>query len=264
MFTIGGLSGVMHSIVASDTQQTDTYFVVAHFHYVLFGGLVFAIFGGMYYWWPKVFGHLLNEKLGKINFWTMMVGFNLTFFPMHFSGLWGQPRRGYTYPKSLGVETMNLLSTIGGFIIALATLLFVINVFVSRKHGEKATADPWDGRTLEWSIPSPAPYYNFVEVPTVTSLDDFWHQKYAEGDDGRLVRVAGGGATEVVPADPREIDVSKMHLPDPSYYPLVLAAGLPILGYSFVYNNALVRILGALVIVAGIVGWGLEPYAEEH
>ncbi len=264
MFTIGGLSGVMHAIVASDTQQTDTYFVVAHFHYVLFGGLVFAIFGGMHYWWPKVFGHFLSEKLGKVTFWVMMVGFNLTFFPMHFAGLWGQPRRGYTYPAGLGVETMNRLSTLGGFIVALATLMFVINVLVSRKHGAKASADPWDARTLEWSIPSPAPYYNFVEVPTVTQLDDYWHQKYQANEDGRLVRIEGSGANEQPAVDPSTVDVSGMHLPDPSYFPLVLAAGLPILGYSFIYDNALLRLAGAVVILAGVIGWGLEPYAEEH
>ena len=215
MFTIGGLSGVMHAIVASDTQQTDTYFVVAHFHYVLFGGLVFAIFGGFYYWWPKVFGHMLNEKLGKVNFWVMLVGFNLTFFPMHFAGLWGQPRRGYTYPKNLGVETMNVLSTIGGFIVALATLLFVINVFVSRKHGEKASSDPWDGRTLEWSIPSPAPVYNFLEVPNVKSLDDFWHRKYAEDESGRLARLPDADSAGEIRPD--HVDMSGMHLPDPPY-----------------------------------------------
>ena len=127
-FTIGGLSGVMHSIVPADTQQTDTYFVVAHFHYVLFGGLVFAIFGGFYYWWPKVFGKMLNEKMGKLNFWLMVIGFNLTFFPMHFLGFEGEPRRTYTYPTGMGWDTLNLLATIGAFIIALSVLVFLVNV----------------------------------------------------------------------------------------------------------------------------------------
>ncbi|MCU1467991.1 MAG: cytochrome oxidase subunit, partial [Actinomycetia bacterium] len=127
-FTIGGLSGVMHSIVPSDTQQTDTYFVVAHFHYVLFGGLVFAVFGGFYYWWPKVFGKMLNEKMGKLNFWLMVIGFNLTFFPMHFLGFEGQPRRTYTYPSGMGWDTLNLLATIGAFIIATSVLVFLVNV----------------------------------------------------------------------------------------------------------------------------------------
>ena len=138
MFTIGGLSGVMHSIVPADTQQTDTYFVVAHFHYVLFGGLVFAIFGGFYYWWPKVFGKMLNERLGKLNFWLMLIGFNLTFFPMHILGLEGQPRRTYTYASGMGWDNLNLLVSIGSFIIAFSVLVFLVNIIVSTLRGEKA------------------------------------------------------------------------------------------------------------------------------
>src|SRR5262249_31350331 len=128
MFTIGGLSGVLHSIVVADTQQTDTYFVVAHFHYVLFGGLVFGLFSGFYYWWPKVFGRMLDERLGKITFWTILVGFNLTFFPMHIVGLVGMPRRTYRYPSGMGWDTLNLIETIGAFVIALGVFLFLVNV----------------------------------------------------------------------------------------------------------------------------------------
>ena len=167
-FTIGGLSGVMHSIVPADTQQTDTYFVVAHFHYVLFGGLVFAVFGGFYYWWPKVFGKMLNEKMGKLNFWLMVIGFNLTFFPMHFLGFEGQPRRTYTYPSGMGWDTLNLLATIGAFIIALSVLVFLVNVIFTdapRRDGRRTTRGT--RRTLEWSIPSPPPEYNFAEIPIV-------------------------------------------------------------------------------------------------
>ena len=145
-FTIGGLSGVMHSIVPSDTQQTDTYFVVAHFHYVLFGGLVFAVFGGFYYWWPKVFGKMLNEKMGKLNFWLMVIGFNLTFFPMHFLGFEGQPRRTYTYPSGMGWDTLNLLATIGAFIIATSVLVFIVNIIFTARRGERVGHDPWDAR----------------------------------------------------------------------------------------------------------------------
>src|SRR5204863_2929966 len=155
MFTLGGLSGVLHSVVPADTQQTDTYFVVAHFHYVLFGGLVFAFFGGFYYWWPKFFGRMLNETMGKINFWLMVIGFNLTFFPMHFLGFEGQPRRTYTYPKGMGWDTLNLLSTIGAFIIAVSVLTYLVNVIYTTKRGPIASRDPWDARTLEWSTPSP-------------------------------------------------------------------------------------------------------------
>src|SRR5450759_1152364 len=167
-FTIGGLSGVMHSIVPSDTQQTDTYFVVAHFHYVLFGGLVFAIFGGFHYWWPKVFGKMLDERMGKVNFGLTLVGFNRTFCPMHIVGLEGMPRRTYTYGTGLGWDLLNKLETIGGFTIAMAVLIFIVNVVRTQLRGEQAPEDPWDARTLEWTTPSPPPEYNFAEVPIVT------------------------------------------------------------------------------------------------
>ena len=207
-FTIGGLSGVMHAIVPSDTQQTDTYFVVAHFHYVLFGGLVFAIFGGFFYWWPKFFGYMLNETMGKITFWTMVIGFNLTFFPMHFLGFVGQPRRTYTYPEGMGWAGLNLLATIGAFIIALAVLIFLVNVVYSTRRKVPAGPDPWDARTLEWMTSSPPPEYNFAEVPIVTHLDEFWHRKYTEDDEGRLVKLPSGAAVEVAEQTPAEIDKS--------------------------------------------------------
>ena len=142
MFTIGGLSGVTHSIVPADTQQTDTYYVVAHFHYVLFGGLIFAIFGGFYYWWPKVFGSMLNERLGKLNFWLMLIGFNLTFFPMHILGLEGQPRRTYTYATGMGWDNLNLLVSIGSFVIALAVLVFLVNIILQHAAGREGGVGP--------------------------------------------------------------------------------------------------------------------------
>ena len=194
MFTIGGLSGVTHSIVPADTQQTDTYYVVAHFHYVLFGGLIFALFGGFYYWWPKMFGRKLDERLGKLNFWLMLIGFNLTFFPMHVLGLQGQPRRTYTYAEGMGWDFMNLLVTIGGFVIAASVLLFLVNIIVTGRRPATNEADPWDGRTLEWSIPTPVPEYNFAEIPQVHARDDFWHRKYTEDEEGRLVKLPAGGA----------------------------------------------------------------------
>src|SRR5881227_2080623 len=151
MFTIGGLSGVTHSLSAHDRQQTDTYYIVAHFHYVLFGGSIFAIFGGFYYWWPKVFGHLLSDRIGKIQFWLTFIGFNMTFGPMHILGLQGMPRRIYTYDKSLNLAGWNLVASIGAFVIASAVALFIVNVIWSRRHGEVASGDPWDARSLEWS-----------------------------------------------------------------------------------------------------------------
>jgi cytochrome c oxidase subunit 1 len=261
MFTIGGLSGVMHSIVPSDAQQTDTYFVVAHFHYVLFGGLVFAIFGGLYYWWPKVFGHMLNEGLGKLNFWLMLIGFNLTFFPMHIVGLEGMPRRTYTYGSGYGWDTLNKLETIGAFIIALSVLVFFVNIFVSRAKRIPAGPDPWDGRTLEWSVPSPVPEYNFLEIPEVHAFDDFWHKKYTEDEEGRLVRLPAGGSD--AGEHDVEIDASNIHLPSPSYWPLVFALGLPIMGYGFVYKAWWLLGIGVFVAMFGLTAWSFEPSTAE-
>jgi cytochrome c oxidase subunit 1 len=255
MFTVGGLSGVTHAIVPADTQQTDTYYVVAHFHYVLFGGLVFALFAGFYYWYPKVFGRMLDERLGKINFWTLFVGFNLTFFPMHLLGLWGMPRRTYRYDDGLGWTTLNQLVTVGAFIIAFSVLLFVVNAVVSKSRGRIAGNDPWDARTLEWTISSPPPEYNFAEIPEVHSRDDFWHQKYTEDDEGRLVPLPSGGAD----AHAASHDGHGIHLPSPSYYPLVTALGLPILGYAAVFENVWLAIVGAIVLLFGIYAWAIEP-----
>ena len=157
MFLIGGISGVMHAVSASDAQQQDTYFIPAHIHYVLFGGAIMALMSGIYYWYPKITGKMYDEKLGKFHFWTLMVGQNLTFFPMHFVGLEGMPRRIYTYAEGMGWDLWNGVSTFGVFIIILSFLAFILNFVKSWKSGEIAPADPWDGRTLEWSIPSTAP-----------------------------------------------------------------------------------------------------------
>src|SRR5438034_8358272 len=189
MFVIGGLSGVTHAVVPSDYQQTDTYYIVAHFHYLLFGGAVFGLFGAMYYWWPKVFARQLNELWGKVQFWILLVGFNLAFGPMHILGLGGMIRREYTYPASLGLTFWNQVSTVGAFTIALSIAAFIVNVVVtSRKATGLANEDPWDARTIEWMTPSPPPIYNFAEIPTVHSVDEFWHRKYVEDKEGRLVR----------------------------------------------------------------------------
>jgi cytochrome c oxidase subunit 1 len=261
-FTVGGLSGVMHSIVPSDTQQTDTYFVVAHFHYVLFGGLVFAVFGGFHYWWPKVFGYMLHEGIGKVTFWTMVVGFNLTFFPMHFVGFEGQPRRTYTYPEGMGWDFMNLLETIGAFVIALSVLMFIVNIFFSYQRRQAVWSDPWDARTLEWATSSPPPEYNFAEVPIVTHRDELWHRKYTEDDEGRLVKLPAGGAVDTDEQARAVAEPHGIHMPSPSYWPLVFAISLPVLGYGFVFKNWWVLALGALIGFFGVNGWAIEPSTE--
>ncbi|MGZ4680431.1 MAG: cytochrome c oxidase subunit I, partial [Ilumatobacteraceae bacterium] len=312
MFTLGGLSGVLHSIVPADTQQTDTYFVVAHFHYVLFGGLFLGIFSGLYFWWPKIFGRLLNETLGKWNFWIMLIGFNLTFFPMHILGLTGMPRRTYRYPSGMGWDSLNMIETVGAFVIVVSVLIFFVNIIYSTKRGDIAGNDPWDGRSLEWSIPSPPPAYNFADIPVVEARDDWWHRKYTEDADGRLVRLPSGGSDEAgeatggaaaesggsggsggEPAGETAVetvgssvavadapvaeaggatpavadyhtDGHGIHLPSPSYYPLVLAAGLPCLGYAAVFNEILWVIPGLILLLFGMFAWGLEPSVDEE
>ena len=169
VFTIGGLSGIFLASFPFDWQVTDTYFVVAHMHYVLFGGSAFALFAGFYYWWPKMFGRILDERLGKLNFWLYFIGVNLTFFPQHFLGLLGMPRRVWTWDGNAWWQTWNLMSTIGSFVMALATLVFLINVIKTARVGRRAGHDPWLADTLEWFTSSPPPAHNFDRVPYVTS-----------------------------------------------------------------------------------------------
>jgi len=174
MFVIGGLSGVMLATVPINWQVHDTYFVVAHLHYVLFGGSVFGFFSGFYYWYPKITGRKMNEMLGKAHFWIQVIGFNMTFFGMHIVGLLGMPRRIYTYASGQGWDTYNFISTIGAFTIALGVLLFVINWFMSLKSGEAVGNDAWGGATLEWATSSPPPPHNFNKIPAVHGLNPLW------------------------------------------------------------------------------------------
>ncbi len=168
-FLVGGITGVIQALIPLDMQVHNTYWVVAHFHYVLFGGSVFGIFAGFYYWLPKITGKLLNEKLGVVHFVLMWVGFNLTFFPMHILGLLGMPRRIATYAGGQGWDVPNLLATVGAFMIATSVLIFMVNFVISLRKGKTAGDDPWEGNTLEWSISSPPPEHNFAVLPTVHS-----------------------------------------------------------------------------------------------
>ena len=169
MFVIGGISGVFNAVVPIDYQVQDTYFVVAHLHYVLFGGSVFGLFAGLYYWTPKVTGWMMNEKLGKLHFWLMLLGFNITFFPMHLLGLEGMPRRIYDYSPTRGWTGLNVLATLGAFLIAASVLVYMINLYVSWKQRVPAGDDPWEANTLEWATSSPPPSYNFDKVLPVYS-----------------------------------------------------------------------------------------------
>ena len=254
MFTIGGISGVMHAQAASDAQQQDTYFIVAHLHYVLFGGSIFALLAGIYYWFPKFSGRMFSEKLGKLNFWLAFVGFNLAFFPMHFTGMDGMPRRIYTYSSEMGWSMWNGVSTVGAFMLALSMLVFLHNIVTSWRKGELASDDPWDGRTLEWSIPSPPPEYNFAEIPTVYDRDDWWSQKRRQVR--RAVPVGGGSGEE---------EGHSIHMPQPSYWPIVVAIGLLIGGYGLIYNIA-VAAIGMGIGMLAVYAWSFEPVndPEEH
>jgi cytochrome c oxidase subunit I+III len=190
LFVLGGLTGVMLASVSFDTQAHDTFFVVAHFHYVLIGGAVFPLFGAIYYWFPKWSGRLLNETLGKWHFWLFFVGFNLTFFPMHILGLHGMPRRVYTYVPETGWASLNLLATVGAGLMGFSILLFLTNVAWSRKRGLVAGADPWGSPTLEWAAPSPPPPYTYIHLPTVRGSHALW-------DDFELAPVIIGLKSEV-------------------------------------------------------------------
>jgi len=255
MFTIGGLSGVTHALVPADWEQHNTYYIVAHFHYVLFGGSVFGLFAGVYYWFPKMTGRLLNEKIGLCHFWLMLIGFNVTFGPMHVLGLDGMPRRIYTYAAGNGWGFWNMVSTVGAFTIALSILLFFINVFVSLRKEPDAGPDPWDGRTLEWTIPSPPPEHNFDRIPIVQARDSLWHQK--------LLRRFSAPRAEGLEEAAQE-PVGRIHMPNPSYYPILTALGLPIMGYGIIYqqdSHAFFGLLaaGLLVLLVGAFGWAMEP-----
>ena len=251
LFIIGGLSGVMHASPASDFQQQDTYFIVAHLHYVLFGGSIMALFAGIYYWFPKITGRLLSETLGKINFWLIFLAMNITFFPMHFLGLNGMPRRIYTYDTTMGWDLWNVVATVGAFALAGGVLIFVYNVLKSVKSGEIAGADPWDARTLEWSISSPPPEYNFEQIPTVHGRDAFWTQKH---ERVATVPVAGGSGEERVPS---------VHLPQPSYWPIVVAIGILVGAYGLLYSSSkfglAVAAIGGAIMMVSVYAWSLEP-----
>src|SRR6266849_3975369 len=187
MFLIGGINGAALAVVPFDYQVTDTYFVVSHLHYVLFGGTAFGVFAGLYYWLPKMSGKLFNERLAQVHFWLMLIGVNLTFFPMHILGLLGMPRRIYTYPANLGWNELNLMATIGAFIIAISIMVFLWNFVITLRSGQAAGTDPWDAYTLEWDTDTPPKPYNFPVVPIVRSRRPFYDKKNPEIADWKTV-----------------------------------------------------------------------------
>ncbi|HET7563695.1 MAG TPA: cbb3-type cytochrome c oxidase subunit I, partial [Gemmatimonadaceae bacterium] len=272
LFTIGGISGVMHSSPPSDLAQTDSYFVVAHFHYVLFGGSMMGLFAGIYYYFPKITGRLMNEALGKVHFWGTFIGMNLTFFPMHFSGLDGMPRRIYRYEAIQGWTLNNHLSTIGAYILGLATLVFLYNLIVSRRRGVVSGPNPWSAPTLEWSMPSPPPDYNFAKLPRVTSRYPMWEGKSAEEIAAEpRVKLWEPAAAAAAPVTEERIPTAEqlgIPMPHPTIKPLIAAIGLTVAFIGLLYHKSLpIMILGGLIFVGALYSWlltPLEPEVEGH
>jgi cytochrome c oxidase subunit I+III len=251
VFVLGGLSGIMLASVPLDLQVHDTYFVVAHFHYVLIGGAVFPLLGAVYYWFPKLTGRMLNEVAGKVHFWLFFIGFNVTFFPMHLLGLEGMPRRVYTYPPGLGWDGMNLTATVGASILTVSLIVFAANVWFSIVRGRVAGANPWDASTLEWAMPSPPPSYNFAHIPVVSSHDPLW-----EETDG-LPAVSGLRIdqrevllTTAVDAEP---DVREP-MPKPSIWPLISALALTGMLIGSIFTPWAV-LWGSIPVAVAVTAW---------
>jgi cytochrome c oxidase subunit I len=258
LFVIGGVSGFMTASVPVDWQLTDTYFVVAHLHYVLIGINVFPVVGAAYFWFPKMTGRFLNETLGRWNFWTMFVGFNVAFLPMHVTGLLGMPRRVYTYNDYGGWAALNALTSIGSFIFAIGVLMFFTNVFKSLKSGRVAAKNPWDAPSLEWSVPSPPPPYNFAVIPTVASRHPLWEDRL--GDDGVVSSLDRGMlldrgkeaiGTTALDAVPDMI----LEMPQDSAAPVLLAAGLSVLFVGMLLKFWIVAAVGGVIALVAIVTW---------
>ncbi len=219
-FVIGGVTGIMNAAAPADYQFHDTYFVVAHFHYVIVGGVVYGLLAGTHYYWPKMFGTMLNEAMGKITFWLFFIGFHLTFFIQHFLGLMGMPRRIWKFLPGQGLEVGNLVSSIGAAFMAIAVIVLLVNIIRTQVKNVRVGNDPWgDGRTIEWAIPSPPPFYNFKQTPLIRGLDAYWLEKM-EGRDG------------LTPAEP----IGDIHMPNNSIIPFIMSFGLFVAAFGAMYR----------------------------
>ena len=261
MFMLGGFTGIMHSAAPADAQQQDSYFVVAHFHYVLIGGSIFALLAGLYYWLPKMSGKMCSEGPGKFGFLLVFLGFNIAFFPMHFLGLNGMPRRIYTYDGNLDWNLWNMVSTLGALLLGAGIAFVVGHIIYSIFKGTPAGGDPWHGRTLEWDLPSPPPEHNFATIPIVRARDPHWHEKHTNIP------------APVNPASEHEREHG-VHMPDQSWFPALASFGLLIMGLGMIFKNAtpewfgtpwfLVPLTGAVVLFTGAFLWALEGPAGYH
>ncbi|MGE9294679.1 MAG: cytochrome c oxidase subunit I, partial [Puniceicoccales bacterium] len=253
MFMLGGFTGIMHSAAPADAQQQDSYFVVAHFHYVLLGGVLLGLLAGLYFWTPKIFGRMLNQKLGYWTAFLVIAGFNITFFPMHYLGLTGMPRRTHTYLGDMGWNLWNLVATAGAFILGIGVLLCFVNIVWTAIKGEKCEADPWDGRTLEWSTPTPVPAYNFARTPIVQARDCYWVHKH------------GDKKMEAMPDDGHGI-----HMPSQSWFPLLCGFGFAVFGVAMAMMGGGIphagwfAIGGLSTVFLGVYLWALEGPGGYH
>jgi len=250
-FVIGGLTGVIIAAVPLDLQLHDTYFIVAHFHYVLIGGAVFPLLGAITYWYPKATGRMMSETLGKVSFWMIFLGFQLAFFPMHIAGINGMPRRVYSYPAGMGLELPNLLSSIGSMVVAVAVLLFVINMVVSLRGGLKAAPNPWGAPSLEWATSCPPPKYNFPHIPVVDSRTPLW-------DAGEKMSVVHGLRVEerelllttVMHAKPDLREPSA----EPSIWPFIATLATTVMFVSSIFSPWAV-VIGAMPVIIALTAW---------
>ena len=255
MFMMGGFSGVMHSAAPADAQQQDSYFVVAHFHYVLIGGSIFALLAGIHYWFPLIFGRKVSEFWGKLSFWVIFIGFNVTFFPMHFLGLNGMPRRTAVYDGNMGWNDANLIATVGALVLGVGIAIYFGVMIYTYFKGEKTTHDEWDARTLEWTVPStPPPEHNFDVIPTVHARDAFWYEKTHKAEIEK----------EKAAHAKAEQDHGGIHMPSQSWFPIVAATGLLIGAIFFVNHIMIGAIAGGVIMFLGVYLWAVEGPGGYH
>ena len=265
LFVIGGMTGVMVASVPLDLQVHDTYFVVAHLHYVLIGGAVFPLLGAVQYWYPKITGRMMSEGLGKLSFWLLFIGFNVTFFPMHYLGLAGMPRRVYTYLPGLGWDVPNLVSTLGSYLIAVSVLLFVFNALKSLWRGERAGDDPWNSPDLLWATASPPSAYNFARIPVVENRHPLWADDTGTPRaDLPVVDGLRGDRRELLLTSP--VDAVPSHrwkMPEPSAWPLWGALTLTALFIGSIFEEWAV-VWGAIPVAIALTGWFWPKKDEER
>ncbi|MGZ5092566.1 MAG: cytochrome c oxidase subunit I [Burkholderiales bacterium] len=251
ILVIGGLTGIMLASVPLDLQVHDTYFVVAHLHYVLIGGAVFPLFGAFYYWFPKITGRMLSERLGRWNFWLFFIGFNMTFFPMHHLGLYGMPRRVYTYPSNMGWNELNALASLGALMIAVSMLVFLVNVIRSYRGGAPAGDNPWGASTLEWATVSPPPVYNFARIPVVGGREPLWEPGGVQGRvDGLALDPPENLVTRVLDATPDH----RLVYPRPSIWPFISAIATMVLFIASIFNPWAI-VWGSIPVAIALTAW---------